>query len=144
MKIVVMPKSISGQWSIRFIIFFFLFLLIFFLFVASGERGGETFFSNLLLTVPFLLATISGIGAFFTGIISIIKNKERSVSVFISTGIGFLVLLWSIAEILFPHWNKFGKIRFNDFEVSWTLIVIVFSVGFWEGNACAIQGFTLD
>ena len=45
----------------------------------------------------------SGIAAFFTGIISILKNKERSVLVFLSTLLGSLVLLWIFAEIAFPH-----------------------------------------
>ena len=103
MKINTIPNSCPGKWLIGLIILFFLFMLSFFLLVASGERGGETFFSNLLLTIPFLLAAISGISAFLLGIISIIRNKERSFLVFVSTGIGFIALIWCIVEILFPH-----------------------------------------
>ncbi|MFC1902332.1 hypothetical protein ACFLX3_05365 [Chloroflexota bacterium] len=40
-----------------------------------------------------LLAGISGISAFFTGIIGIIKSKDRSVIVFIATIIGFFIIL---------------------------------------------------
>ena len=82
--------------------FLFIFFSFFFL-IASGERGGETFFSNLLLTIPFLLAAISGIGAFLMGLISIVRNKERSFLVFVSTGIGMIILVWCTSEILFPH-----------------------------------------
>ena len=103
MKINVMPNSCPGKWSIGLIVLFFLFLFPFFFFIASGERGGETFFSNLLLTIPFLLAAISGIGAFLMGLISIVRNKERSFLVFVSTGIGMIVLVWCTSEILFPH-----------------------------------------
>jgi len=45
----------------------------------------------------------SGIAAFFCGVFGIIRKKDYSVFVFISTILGFFVLLWVIAEILFPH-----------------------------------------
>jgi len=92
-----------GRWSIGLTISLFLFFVLFQLLVASGQRGGETFFSNLVLTIPILLAGISGVSAFLTGIISIIKNKERSVFVFMTTTIGFFVLAFWLGEVLFPH-----------------------------------------
>ncbi len=98
-----MIKTRLGKWSVGLIIVFFLSLATLCLFIAFGQRGGESFFSNLLLAIPGLVAGISGILAFFTGIISIFKNKERSVLVFLSTAIGFFVLFWCLAEILFPH-----------------------------------------
>ncbi len=97
------PKSSLGKLSLGLIISFFLFLILFFLFVSFGERGGDTLFSNLKLTIPMFLAVISAIGSFFTGIISIFKNKERGILVFLSTILGFLILLWVLGEILFPH-----------------------------------------
>jgi len=103
MKLSFTPKTKLGKWSVGLIISFFVFLGIFFMFINLGERGGETFFSNLKLTIPFCLAAISAIASFFTGIISILKNKERSILVFLTTLLGFLILLWCLAEILFPH-----------------------------------------
>ncbi len=103
MKIKFKPKSTLGTWSIGLIIALAIFVGLFFMFIALGERGGATFFSNLKLTIPGLLAAASGICAFFTGIISIIKSKERAILVFLSTILGLLVLLWSLAEVLFPH-----------------------------------------
>lgn len=85
------------------IIIFFLLLAVFYLFVAAGQRGGETYFSNLLLAIPITLAGISGIVAFFTGMAAIIKRKERSVFVFLATIIGLLVLFFVLGEIIFPH-----------------------------------------
>jgi len=102
-KIRFIPKTYLGKWSIRLIITFILFLALFFLFVALGERGGDTFFSNLRLTIPMFIAGISGIASFFTGFISIIKRKERSIFVFLATVIGFLILIYILLEILFPH-----------------------------------------
>ena len=103
MKINFIPKTYLGKWSVGLVIGFFMFLGLFFIFIALGERGGDAFFSNLKLTIPGLLAAISSIGSFFTGIVSIFKNKERSIIVFLSTILGFLILLWCFAEILFPH-----------------------------------------
>lgn len=98
-----MPKTLLGKWSVKLIIVFFLFLAVFYLMVTSGQRGGDLFFSNLWLTVPMLIAAASGIAAFITGIVSIIKNRERSILVFISTALGLFILLFVSAEILFPH-----------------------------------------
>lgn len=103
MKINFALKSNLGKWSVGLIISFFVFLGVFFMFVNLGERGGETYFSNLKLAIPFTIAWICGIGSFFTGIISVIKSKEHSIFVFLATLIGFFVLLWILAEILFPH-----------------------------------------
>ena len=103
MKLHSMPKTRLGKWSIWLIIAFIVFFITFQLLVASGQRGGATFFSNLALSVPMLIAGISGISAFFTGIIGIIKSKERSVLVFIATIIGFFILFFVLVEFLVPH-----------------------------------------
>lgn len=92
MKISFAPKTHLGKWSVGLIISFFVLLGLFFLFVDLGERGGATFFSNLKLTIPMLLAAISAISSFFVGLIGIVKNKERSVSVFLAIFVGLFVL----------------------------------------------------
>jgi hypothetical protein len=61
MKINFFPKINLGRLSVIFIVCFFTFVGVFFLFVRLGERGGDTIFSNLKLTIPYLLATISGV-----------------------------------------------------------------------------------
>jgi len=50
-----------------------------------------------------LLAGVSGVSALATGIIGIVKNRERSGLVFLATAIGLFVLIFSLGEILFPH-----------------------------------------
>ncbi len=92
-----------GRWSIGLTIGLVLLFVLFLILVASGQRGGETFFSNRALTIPILLAGTSGVAAFITGIIGIIRSKERSVFVFVTTTIGFFVLAFWLGEILFPH-----------------------------------------
>jgi hypothetical protein len=103
MKIDFLPKTRLGTWSVWLIVLFLLFFKIFQFFVISGQRGGETFFSNLTLAVPILLAGISGIASFFVGTAAIIKRKERSVFVFLSTVMGLFILLFCLGEVIFPH-----------------------------------------
>ncbi len=103
MKVHFIPKTLLGKWSIWLIIAFIVFFITFQLLVASGQRGGATFFSNLALSVPMLIAGISGISAFFTGIIGIVKSKERSVLVSLATIIGFFILFLILGEFRVPH-----------------------------------------
>jgi len=55
------------------------------------------------VALPMLTGFICGIAAFFTGIMGIIKKRDCSILVFLSSAMGFLMLLWCFAEILFPH-----------------------------------------
>jgi predicted Abi (CAAX) family protease len=102
-RINVLPKTSWGKWSAGLIVAFILFLALFLILVASGQRGGETFFSNLLLTVPMLLAGTCGVAAFVTGLIGIIKSKERSILVYLAIFIGFDILVFCLGEVLVPH-----------------------------------------
>jgi hypothetical protein len=52
---------------------------------------------------PLLLAAISGAAAFFTGIIAIIKSKERSIPVFLTTLMGLFILIFCLGEVISPH-----------------------------------------
>jgi len=97
------PNTVLGNWSVRLIVASLLFFILFCALVASGQRGGDTFFSNLALAITMLIAAILAVSSFFTGIIGIIKNRERAIFVYISTVIGFFVLLYGFAEIVFPH-----------------------------------------
>lgn len=103
MRISLKPKTTMGKWSTGLITAFFLLFAVFLTLVASGQRGGDTFFSNLALTIPVLLAAVSSVSALVTGIIGIVKSGERSVLVFLATVIGLFVLIFSLGEILFPH-----------------------------------------
>jgi hypothetical protein len=103
MKITFTLKTYLSKWSVGLIIAFFIFLTLFFIFISLGERGGMTYWSNLKLAIPGTAAALCAGLSFFTGIISVLKNKERSVLVFLSIILGFLVLLWILAEVLFPH-----------------------------------------
>ena len=103
-----MPQSILGKWSVGFgtvIIAFFLVSPI--LMAINQHLAGDEMIVNLpvrsFLIAASLLVMVAGLSALFTGLASIIKNKERSILVFISTAIGFLVLIFLFGEFLFPH-----------------------------------------
>jgi hypothetical protein len=103
MKIYFTPKTTLGKWSVALIAAFIVLIISFQFLVGLGQRGGETFFSALLLTVPILTAGIFGVSAFVIGLIGIIRSRERSVIVYLAVTIGLLVLLFGLGEIVFPH-----------------------------------------
>jgi len=103
MRISLLPRSALGRWSVGLLAAFAVFFAAFELLVASGQRGGETFFSNLALTIPILLAGTSGVLTFLTGLIGVVRNRERSILVFLAMLVGFFILLFSIGEVAFPH-----------------------------------------
>ena len=103
MQVSLLPNSHLGKWSAGLIAASVVCFVAFQLLVASGQRGGETFFSNLVLTVPILLAATSSVIAFFTGLICVIRNRQRSILVFLAILVGLFVLLFWLAEVIFPH-----------------------------------------
>lgn len=100
MKVDLLPKTILGKWSVGLIVIFFLLFVLFNLLVASGQRGPGF---NPWLAFTIIPAGISGISAFFTGIIGIIKKKERSLLVFLSVALGLFVLIFLLGEVMVPH-----------------------------------------
>ena len=100
MKAKFMPKTYLGKLSGKFMIAFFLFFGIAILLITFGQVGGDSIFDNLPLGILMLATGVSVIGSFITGLMSIIKNKERTISVYIITGIGFYVCFFLIGELL--------------------------------------------
>ena len=99
-----MPKTRLGRWSVGLVIAFFLFLATgIFVISRQGPRLDETFFDNPAASIPMLWAVFSAIAAFFAGIISIFKYKERSIAVFVAAVIGLFVMVFLLGEILVPH-----------------------------------------
>ena len=98
-----LPTTASGRWSILAIAAFAGLLVIFALTVAAGQRGGEEFFDNLWLTLPFLGAYLAAVSAFILGAVAIAASGERSVTVMATTILGLLVTAFGVLEILFPH-----------------------------------------
>ena len=102
-KVSILPISTAGKWSTWLIAAFIVLFIVFLLFVTAGQRGGETFFSNLLLAVPALTAGISAIASLVAGIIGVARDRERSMLVYAAMVVGLCVLIFTIGEIAFPH-----------------------------------------
>ena len=109
MIIRLIPKTILGKWSVALIAAMPIFFCIGMAFVSFYESipAGKTIPLDIVVrpgvALPMLAGFVSGITAFLTGIIGIARGKDHSVLVFLSTAVGFFVLLWCLAEIRFPH-----------------------------------------
>ena len=103
MKKLFVPTSKLGKWSIGLIIAFLLFFTLHRVISATLHGDGNTFLRTIVFVTPLVLAAISGAAAFFTGIIAIIKSKERSIPVFLTTLIGLFILMFCLGEIISPH-----------------------------------------
>jgi hypothetical protein len=104
MKSTLLPTTTLGKWSIGMGLSLILFFILSFAIIILGHQtGGETFLDNLYIAVPMFLAGISGIAALITGIICILRYRERSVFVFMAALIGLFVLFLVLGEFLAPH-----------------------------------------
>ncbi len=100
---VLLPTTAPGRWSILAVAVFGVLLAVFALAVAAGQRGGEEFFDNLWLTVPFLGAYLAGVSALVLGVVAMTAFGERSVIVVAATILGLLITAFGVLEVLFPH-----------------------------------------
>ena len=97
------PTTDPGRWSVLAIAAFAGLLGVFAALVAAGQRGGDEFFDNLWLTVPFLAAFVAAVAAFVLGVLALTRDGERSVAVVVTTIIGLLVTTFGVLEVVFPH-----------------------------------------
>jgi hypothetical protein len=105
-----MPKTKLGQWSVWLIPAMVLLFILGFSLADSlydGVPAGDTILEDIRGRPALALSMLSGFGAgvaaLVTGLISIIKQKERALLVFVSTLIGAALTLYLIAELVFPH-----------------------------------------
>jgi hypothetical protein len=105
-----MAKTKLGKWSIGLILgmvgLFVIGLSLADTLYESVPAGGTILAdisSRPALAISMLLGFGAGISAFVTGLISIIKQKERAFLVFLSTFVGAALIIFLIGEFLFPH-----------------------------------------
>ena len=104
-----LPKTTLGKWSVVLIIIMPVFFYIgmsfvdFYEFVPAGKTIPHDVVVRPGVALPMLAGFVCGIAAFFVGIIGIIRKKDYSVFIFLSTAIGFLVILWCLAQFLFSY-----------------------------------------
>ena len=104
------PKTNLGKWSVGLIIAMPLLFIIGTSFTNSiygSVPAGDTILADIAgrpaLALTMLAGMISGILAFITGLLDIVRKKEKAVLVYISSLIGALLMLFLSGEILFPH-----------------------------------------
>ena len=110
-KIKFLPKSNFGKWALELIVLMPVWFFIGMSWVDVYEynlvSAGNTILTDIIprpgVALPMLTGMVSGIAAGFIGIIGIFKKKDRSVLTILSTILGLLLLLWVMAEIIFPH-----------------------------------------
>ena len=93
------PKTKLGKWSVGLNTFFLIviitsIILVKVLGILSFEVGH---WWDVTVPVAFLIEMI----AFFTGIRAVVKNKERSVLVYLSVVVGLLTILFVLLHSLF-------------------------------------------
>jgi divalent metal cation (Fe/Co/Zn/Cd) transporter len=104
-RISILPKTSLGRWSVGLAAAFILLFVLLQTFYASVRRNPvpNPVPPSPVILIGVVARYISGIASFVTGLISMIKSKERSILVFSVVIVGFLALIWLLGEVLFPH-----------------------------------------
>jgi hypothetical protein len=87
-NITILPKKYLGKWSIGLTAAFILLFALADVLFGFSEPGPESIPSSAI-TATICMAIVAG-SAFITGLISIIKRKERSILVMF----GMVISLW--------------------------------------------------
>lgn len=88
MKTTFAPKTSTGKWALGLSLAFIVLITL-----------------KIMGSMPLPTFGIAAIGliGFIVGVLAIIKNKERSILTFIPILVGLVILLWTAAELLYPH-----------------------------------------
>jgi len=104
------PVTKLGWWSIGLIvampILFFIgtsFTNSLYKSVPAGDTILEDIAARPALALTMLAGMAAGILSFITGLVAIVRQKERTLFVYVSTMIGALLILFLAGEFLFPH-----------------------------------------
>lgn len=105
-----MAKTRLGYWSVGLIIVMPLLFILGIQFakysypsIPAGGTVLEDIFARPALALSMLSGMLAGISALITGLLAIIREKERALLVYVSSSIGALLVLYLGIEILFPH-----------------------------------------
>lgn len=97
-----LPKTLIGKWSIAlFMISFFLTIVASIISIVQEPVVNETFYNRLAVNLTMIGSLVAVVGAFTCGIVSIIKSKERSLTVYIVSFLGLMTLIFLIGELIF-------------------------------------------
>lgn len=89
MKMIVSPKTCLGKWSVGLSIAFILL-------IGLGMLGYP-------VPMPVFGIAALGLAGFLTSIVGITKCKERAILVFLPILVGIVIVLWTVAEVVYQH-----------------------------------------
>ena len=95
MRITILPKSVLGWWSIGLVVASIVFMEL----SEAILYSGPDYNMALAYTLTIVL-TGTAVAAFVTGLISIIKGKDRSILVFVAMAISLYSLIGGTASLL--------------------------------------------
>jgi hypothetical protein len=96
-----LPRTKNGRWAIRLLgLFALLFLINQTLFMPAPEPLP---LPRLLLIVYGLLLILTGLACGAMGLISLIRERDRSWLVWLAVIPGAMILFFLLGEFLFPH-----------------------------------------
>ena len=104
-----MPKTKLGRWSIGLILAMFILFIIGLSLpniLYESAPSSNTFLDDIvnrpLLALSMLTGVSAAISALITGLVALLKRKERAILVYGSTLVGGAVTLFVISMFLFP------------------------------------------
>jgi len=105
MKSILLPTTTLGKWSVWSGIAFLILMVIVFMSVifTVKDQIPQSFFDPLWAAIALIIAGACGTAALVTGLVSIIRNKERAILVFLAVVAGVFALFFLLGELLFPH-----------------------------------------
>jgi hypothetical protein len=108
-KIIFLPKTCLGKWSVILTIVSFILFVVGSVFPVEVKSysGFGIFTQNPLLTIITILLFVVSIATSIMGLISVIKNKERSILVF-----------FAILSVFFYILSFFGSIVYVFFKLN--------------------------
>jgi hypothetical protein len=106
----IIPTTTLGKWSVGLIVAMpLLFLIgtsfknIFYPSIPAGSTILADITGRPALTLTMLAGMAAGISAFIIGLLAILRQKDYSLLVYLSSLLGAFLGLFLIGEILFPH-----------------------------------------
>jgi hypothetical protein len=106
----ILPKRTLGKASVGLIVAMPLLIIIgtsFTTSLYSSVPAGGTILADISARPALALTVLAGMGAgiaaFITGLLAIIRQKERAFLVYLSCAIGALLLVFLAGELLFPE-----------------------------------------
>lgn len=106
----IFPRSPLGWWAVVLILAMPCLFVVGSSFASTSYRSipaGKTIAEDLLarpaLALSMLAGMVSGITAFIVGLLAIIRKSDMAVLVVIAMAVGALLILFLVAELVFPH-----------------------------------------